>query len=155
MQYVVRFLGTLGRYGMLWAEELGQMSFLVRRTARSLPRMRAEPVAVQMVRFGIRAIPIVGLVNLFVGMIVAISMSGGYIVGVHMLKISPLNYIDINNNAVESKFIYHGLVMAATFGLIITIVACREGLKAAGGALGVGRATTTAVVRSIVIIIAA
>jgi phospholipid/cholesterol/gamma-HCH transport system permease protein len=248
MDFVVRFLGALGRSGAGWAEEFGQMGLLVQRTARYVPRMRTEPVAVQMIRFGIRAIPIVALVNLFVGMILAVSMSellisynavsqtakivavamtrelgplmtglvmagfagaaiaaeiatmnvneeilalessalspvrflvlprmvgvmvmmmcltliadvvgmfGGYVVGVYMLDIPPLNYIQINNDSVEWWDIPKGLIKAAAFGLIIAVVACRQGLKASGGALGVGRATTTAVVHSIVIIIAA
>ena len=248
MAFVGRFFGALGRTGAVWAEELGQMAFLVHKTARTLPRIRPEPVAIQMIRFGIRAIPIIAIVNLFVGMIVAVSMSamliklnaisqtakivavavtrelgplmtglvmsgfagaaiaaeiatmnvneeilaletsalspirflvlprmlgvmtmmmcltliadvmgmaGGYAVGVWMLDIPPLRYIDINNTSVQWEDIPKGLLKAATFGLIITAVACRQGLKANGGALGVGRATTTAVVNSIVIIIAA
>lgn len=248
MDIVLKFLGALGRTGSVWAEEFGQMGFLVQRTVKAMPRMRPEPVAVQMIRFGIRAIPIVSLVNLFVGMIVAVSMSemliqlnavsrtaqivavavtrelgplmtglvlsgfagaaiaaeiatmnvneeilaleagalspirflvlprmlgvmammmcltliadilgmvGGYIVGVYMLEIPPLNYIQINNDSVKWPDIPKGLIKAAAFGLIITVVACRQGLKASGGALGVGRATTTAVVHSIIIIIAA
>lgn len=248
MEMVMRFLGVLGRKGAVWAEEFGQMGYLVQKTMRVLPRMRPEPVAVQMIRFGIRAIPIVALVNLFVGMILAVSMSemlisfnavsrtaqivavavtrelgplmtglvmagfagaaiaaeiatmnvneeilaleagalspirflvlprmigvmvmmmcltliadiigmfGGYIVGVVMLDIPSGRYIQINNESVMWSDIPRGLIKAAAFGLIITVVACRQGLKANGGALGVGRATTTAVVHSIVIIIAA
>jgi phospholipid/cholesterol/gamma-HCH transport system permease protein len=245
---VFRFLGAVGRTGAHWADEFGQMGRLVQKTARTLPRLHTEPVAVQMIRFGVRAIPIVSLVNLFVGMIVAVSMSelliklnalprtaeivaiavtrelgplmtglvmsgfagaaiaaeiatmtvneeilaleagalspirllvmprmagvmammmcltliadvlgmtGGYIVGVGLLDIPPGHYIQINNAAVEWGDIPKGLVKAAAFGMIITVVACRQGFKANGGALGVGRATTTAVVNSIVLIIAA
>jgi phospholipid/cholesterol/gamma-HCH transport system permease protein len=248
MDAVKGLLGALGRKGATWADEVGQMGQLVRKTFGFVPKIRPEPVAVQMIRFGIRAIPIVGMVNLFVGMIVAVSMSemliqlnavsrtaqivavavtrelgplmtglvmsgfagaaiaaeiatmnvneeilaleagalspvrflvlprivgvmtmmmcltliadvlgmfGGYIVGVFMLDIPSLKYIDINNYSVKWPDIPKGLVKAASFGMIITIVACRQGLKANGGALGVGRATTTAVVHSIVIIIAA
>jgi len=248
LEIVKGFLGTLGRKGAVWAEEFGQMGFLVQKTLKLLPRMRPEPVAVQMIRFGIRAIPIIALVNLFVGMIVAVSMSemlisinavnrtaqivavavtrelgplmtglvmagfagaaiaaeiatmsvneeilaleagalspirflvlprligvmimmmcltliadvvgmfGGYLVGVFMLDIPPLQYIQINNESVEWGDVPKGLIKAAAFGMIITVVACRQGLKATGGALGVGQATTTAVVNSIVIIIAA
>src|SRR5437764_14884481 len=75
MDFVVRFLGALGRSGALWAEDFGEMGLLVQRTIKALTRMRPEPVAVQMIRFGIRAIPIVCLVNLFIGMILAVSMS--------------------------------------------------------------------------------
>lgn len=248
MGFVSRFFGFLGRSGILWADELGQMGRLVQRTLFSLPRMRPEPIAVQMLRFGLRAVPIICMVNLFVGMIVAVSMSttlqefnavsrtaeivaiavtkelgplmtglmmsgfagaaiaaeiasmnvneeilalevgalspirflvlprvvgvmsmmmcltliadvmgmaGGYVVGTRLLNITPLKYIEINNASVDWQDIPKGLIKAAAFGAIITIVACRQGLSAEGGALGVGRATTTAVVRSIVCIIAA
>jgi phospholipid/cholesterol/gamma-HCH transport system permease protein len=248
MDFVLRILGLIGHVGAICAEEIGQMGLLVRQTAQVTPRIRPEPVAVQMIRFGIRAIPIICLVNLFVGMIVAVSMSeilislnavqrtaqivavsvtrelgplmtglmmcgfagaaiaaeistmsvneeilalevgalspvrflvlprvvgvmvmmmcltliadimgmlGGYIVGVHMLDIPPLHYLRINNESVKWPDIPKGLVKAAAFGLIITVVACHQGLKASGGALGVGRATTRAVVLSIVFIIAA
>src|SRR4051794_40464489 len=75
MEFVFKFLGAMGRTGAGWCEEFGQMGLLVRRTVKYLPQTRPEPVAIQMIRFGIRAIPIVGLVNLFVGMILAVSMS--------------------------------------------------------------------------------
>jgi phospholipid/cholesterol/gamma-HCH transport system permease protein len=84
-----------------------------------------------------------------------VGMFGGYVVGVYMLDIPPLNYIQINNDSVKWWDVPKGLIKAAAFGLIIAVVACRQGLKASGGALGVGMATTTAVVNSIVIIIAA
>jgi phospholipid/cholesterol/gamma-HCH transport system permease protein len=47
------------------------------------------------------------------------------------------------------------LIKAAAFGAIIGLVGCHEGLKTSGGAEEVGRSTTSAVVRSIVLIIAA
>ena len=50
---------------------------------------------------------------------------------------------------------YTGLIMAGVFGLLISLIACYEGLKVRGGAEGVGRATTMTVVYSIVTIIAA
>jgi phospholipid/cholesterol/gamma-HCH transport system permease protein len=48
-----------------------------------------------------------------------------------------------------------GLIMAGVFGLLISLIACHEGLRVRGGAAGVGRATTMTVVYSIVGIIAA
>jgi len=48
-----------------------------------------------------------------------------------------------------------GLIQAGVFGLLISVIACHEGLKVRGGAEGVGRATTMTVVYSIVAIIAA
>jgi phospholipid/cholesterol/gamma-HCH transport system permease protein len=48
-----------------------------------------------------------------------------------------------------------GMVQALVFGVLISLIACYEGLKVRGGAEGVGRATTMTVVYSIVAIIVA
>jgi phospholipid/cholesterol/gamma-HCH transport system permease protein len=49
--------------------------------------------------------------------------------------------------------LFGGLLKAVIFGIIITIVSCRQGMRAQGGAVGVGKATTSAVVISIVLIL--
>lgn len=51
------------------------------------------------------------------------------------------------------KDLYSGLVKAWVFGLVIGSVSCGAGLKASGGALGVGKAVRTAVVSSVVIVL--
>jgi len=48
-----------------------------------------------------------------------------------------------------------GLVKAAVFGTILSLIACHNGLKVTGGAAGVGRATTDTVVQTIVLVIIA
>ncbi|MCK4275567.1 MAG: ABC transporter permease, partial [Phycisphaerae bacterium] len=48
-----------------------------------------------------------------------------------------------------------GLIQAGVFGILISLIACHEGLKVTGGAEGVGRATTKTVVYSIVAIVIA
>ncbi len=51
------------------------------------------------------------------------------------------------------KDIYTGLVKALVFGCVIAVVSCTTGLRASGGALGVGRAVQEAVKTSILLII--
>jgi phospholipid/cholesterol/gamma-HCH transport system permease protein len=51
--------------------------------------------------------------------------------------------------------VWSGLIKAAVFGLIITAISCHAGYNAAGGARGVGMATTKAVVYSSVAILMA
>ena len=51
------------------------------------------------------------------------------------------------------KDIYSGLIKSGIFALLIALVSCHQGLSVAGGAEGVGKATTQAVVISIVLII--
>ena len=47
-----------------------------------------------------------------------------------------------------------GLVKAAVFGIVVAIIACYEGFRTEGGADGVGRVTTHAVVTSIILVFA-
>lgn len=56
------------------------------------------------------------------------------------------------NQLVPNDF-YTGLIKAGVFGLILSSIACHNGLKVTGGAAGVGRATTDTVVQTIVFII--
>ena len=58
-------------------------------------------------------------------------------------------------NQVEVSDVMTGLIKAGVFGLILSAIACHNGLKVTGGAAGVGRATTDTVVQSIVSIIIA
>ena len=47
----------------------------------------------------------------------------------------------------------YGVVKSASFGVTVALVGCRRGLRATGGAVGVGRAATSAVVYSAVLIL--
>jgi phospholipid/cholesterol/gamma-HCH transport system permease protein len=58
------------------------------------------------------------------------------------------------NQLVLSDFL-SGLIKAAVFGLILSAIACHNGLRVSGGAAGVGRATTDTVVQTIVAVIVA
>ena len=46
-----------------------------------------------------------------------------------------------------------GLVKAAVFGFIIALMGCYHGFNSSGGAQGVGRATTNAVVTALILIL--
>ena len=48
-----------------------------------------------------------------------------------------------------------GLVKAAVFGFLIALMGCYHGFNSKGGAQGVGRATTDAVVSSLILILIA
>ncbi|MCZ6735249.1 MAG: ABC transporter permease, partial [Planctomycetota bacterium] len=58
------------------------------------------------------------------------------------------------NQLIVSDFLT-GLIKAGVFGLILSSFACYHGLSVTGGAAGVGRATTSTVVQSVVAIIIA
>jgi phospholipid/cholesterol/gamma-HCH transport system permease protein len=68
---------------------------------------------------------------------------------------SYIGYWQRMRDQLEYKDFATGMVQAGVFGLLISLIACHEGLRVRGGAEGVGRATTMTVVYSIVAIIAA
>ncbi len=84
-----------------------------------------------------------------------VGMLGGMFTGVVVLDIPALLYVDGTRAAIRLGDYFTGLVKAAVFGVLIAGLACYEGLNVRGGAEGVGRATTTTVVKSIVALIAA
>jgi phospholipid/cholesterol/gamma-HCH transport system permease protein len=245
-------LEFLGRRLLGWLDLLGGSWRMIHQTAywSLFPRtsgvggLRRQSIAEQMIRVGIRAVPIVCLVNLVVGMILAVSMGGpmrelgsinavprivalaitrqlapmmtaivmcgfvgaamaaelgtmtvgeevlalqvsglnpvrflvmprmlavvvmipcltvlancmgmfgGYLVGTHLLGIGAEQYQALNMRAASAWDIVRGSFMKGPlFGVLITAVSCHEGLTVKGGAEGVGRATTRAVVVSMV-----
>jgi phospholipid/cholesterol/gamma-HCH transport system permease protein len=83
-----------------------------------------------------------------------IGMAGGFLIGVWKLGIGPTLYLRLSFEALVFKDVFSGLLKSFLFAIIISIVACYEGLMAEGGAEGVGRATTLSVVNSFIMIIA-
>ncbi len=67
---------------------------------------------------------------------------------------SSHQYIARSATVLIVKDVMTGLIKAFVFGGIIAVVGCYFGFRASGGAEGVGRATTLAVVAALVIIIA-
>ena len=80
---------------------------------------------------------------------------GGFVTGTLQLGISPTSYYHTTLLALTNKGFLTGLIKGCIFGLLISLIACYQGLsvKPAEGSEGVGRATTVTVVRSIVAIV--
>jgi len=85
----------------------------------------------------------------------AVGVLGGFLTSTVVLGINPLTYIDLTRAALTLTDYFTGLLKGGVFGAIIALLACYEGLNVQGGAEGVGRATTTTVVKSIVCLIGA
>jgi phospholipid/cholesterol/gamma-HCH transport system permease protein len=84
-----------------------------------------------------------------------LGIMGGWAVGAARLGIAPGAYLETTAEFLRAGDIVSGLVKGAVFGLIVALMGCRFGLAATGGARGVGRATTGAVVASAVLILGA
>ncbi|MCK4871617.1 MAG: ABC transporter permease [Phycisphaerales bacterium] len=83
------------------------------------------------------------------------AVGAGFVMGVMVLDLPASTYIDNTLRQVDNMDYITGLIKALVFGLEISLIACYNGLRVTGGAEGVGRATTSTVVQSIVAIILA
>jgi phospholipid/cholesterol/gamma-HCH transport system permease protein len=132
-----------GRAGAAIAAELGTMR--VTEQIDAMETLATNPVKYLVVpRFisGIVMLPAVTIIADFVGII------GGYIVTVGMFKTSSVVYWKRTWDYLEPGDIYNGLIKACFFGAAITLLSSYKGFYTSGGAEGVGKATTGAVVLS-------
>ncbi len=145
---VLTALMVTARAGSAMAAELGTMRVTEQIDALSV--MAANPVKhliVPRVLAGVFMVPLLTVVSDFCGIL------GGYFVGVHLLDINSGIFIKNITKLVDLGDIYNGLVKAACFGLILSLIGCYKGFNARGGAEGVGRATTEAVVLAAITIL--
>ncbi len=84
-----------------------------------------------------------------------VGILGGMVVAAGILQIPPSAYWIETQGSIGLADINTGLVKAVTFGLLIGLAGCLRGLQAERSAVGVGRAATSAVVTSILLIILA
>jgi len=78
---------------------------------------------------------------------------GGGLVGVTQLGVAWSAYMDNATRFAEVKDLYVGLLKAFLFGIVITMVSCREGFATTQGAVGVGMATRKAVIVSFLLML--
>jgi phospholipid/cholesterol/gamma-HCH transport system permease protein len=140
---VLSALIVTGRAGAAMAAELGTMR--VTEQIDALETLATNPVKYLIVpRFlsGIIMLPALTVITDIVGII------GGYLVTVVLLGTSSKAYMRATWDFLQIQDIYSGLAKACFFGAVFTLISCYKGFFAKGGAEGVGRATTGAVVFS-------
>jgi len=139
-----------GRAGSAMAAEIGTMR--VTEQIDALLSMAVSPVKfliVPRVLASIVVLPLLTVIADFLGIM------GGYFMGVTVLGINAGAYVANMERYVHLEDIYHGLIKAAVFGLILSVIGCYKGYTTTGGAEGVGKATTESVVLSAVLILMA
>jgi len=97
---------------------------------------------------------VISLVALTVIGDVAAVVSGG-VMTVLFLDVPSSLYVTNTLDQLQLGDFFTGLMKAAVFGLILSAIACFNGLSVSGGAAGVGRATTNTVVQTVVSVILA
>ncbi len=146
---VLAGLMVAGRIGAAMAAEIGTMS--VTEQIDALTTLSTNPfkylVAPRLIA-GVLMLPILVLVADIIGVF------GGYLVSVYKLGFNPSVYLERTWDILKPIDVISGLVKAAIFGFLISLMGCYHGYHSRGGAQGVGAATTNAVVSSSVLILA-
>lgn len=144
---VLTALMVTGRVGSSMAAELGAMR--VSEQIDALTVMAADPVKYLIsprIVSGLFMLPLLTAIANFMGIF------GGYLVAVNK-GVDPGQFVARIQEHVMVGDVVNGLIKSAVFGLILTSVGCYMGFYTKGGAEGVGRSTTTAVVASYVTIL--
>ena len=139
---VLTALMVTGRVGSAMAAEIGTMR--VTEQIDALTSLATEPVQYLIVP---RVTASVLMMPLLVIMGDAVGIYGGYLVAVQLLGANPVAYLDNSFQYLHvSDDVVSGIIKAAVFGLVFSLIACVRGYMTTGGAEGVGRSTTRAVV---------
>jgi len=145
---VLAGLMVAGRIGASMAAEIGTMR--VTEQIDALTTLSTNPIkylVVPRIIAGLTMLPLLVLVGDVIGVF------GGYVIGVFKLDFNPALYIQKTYNFLEYIDVLSGLVKAAVFGFVVTLLGCYMGYHSSGGAQGVGAATTNAVVASAILIL--
>lgn len=140
---VLTGLIVAGRAGAAMAAELGTMR--VTEQIDALETLATNPVKYLLVpRFvaGLFMLPALTTIADIIGII------GGYTVTVGLFDMSSTVYWKRTWDYLEVGDIYNGLIKSGFFGATIALISCYRGFYTTGGAEGVGKATTGAVVLS-------
>jgi phospholipid/cholesterol/gamma-HCH transport system permease protein len=145
---VIAGLMVAGRVASAMAAEIGTMR--VTEQIDALTTLSTNPfkylVAPRLIA-ATTTLPLLVLIADIIGVL------GGYIVGTQKLGFNPGMYIKNTFDFLETVDVVSGLVKAGVFGFLIALMGCYHGFHSKGGAQGVGRATTDAVVSSSILIL--
>jgi phospholipid/cholesterol/gamma-HCH transport system permease protein len=140
---VLTGLMVSGRVGSAMAAELGTMR--VTEQIDALYTLATNPIKYLIVPRFLATIIMLPILVIFADVI---GILGGYLVSVQVLGANPTLYFRRTWDFLELNDLYSGIIKAGIFGMILATISCYQGFSTQGGAEGVGRATTKAVVIS-------
>jgi phospholipid/cholesterol/gamma-HCH transport system permease protein len=141
-------LALAGRVGANIAAELGTMR--VTEQVDALETLAFDPLAFLVVP---RAVAATVMFPVVVALATAVGILSGWLTSVSLLDLSTPDFIKGLRLFYQFKDVWFALVKSMSFGLAIALIGAYHGLHTSGGAEGVGRETTSAVVRGAAVIL--
>jgi phospholipid/cholesterol/gamma-HCH transport system permease protein len=154
---MVRVMGAImtgiimaGRTGAAFAAQIGTMQ--VNEEIDALETMGISPVEFLVLPRMIALIVMMPLLCLYADLM---GILGGLIVGVGMLDINPIEYLNRTQETLTLTTLWIGLFTSLVFGVLVALSGCLRGMQCGRSASDVGYAATSAVVTGIISIIVA
>lgn len=138
---VLTGMALAGRVGANIAAEIGTMK--VTEQVDALETLAYDPVAYLVVPRVIAATVMFPVVTAFA---VVVGIGAGWITATSLLDLSNLEFEKGLKFFYQFKDLWFGLLKSASFGFAVALMGALRGLATTGGAEGVGRETTRAVV---------
>jgi phospholipid/cholesterol/gamma-HCH transport system permease protein len=130
------------------AAELGTMR--VTEQIDALVTLSTDPIKYLIVPRVLAAVIVLPLLT-FVANVIGIY--GGFLLATERLGFNAASYLRVTDQFLELDDLLSSLVKAAVFGFVIALMGCYHGFRSTGGAAGVGKATTNAVVSAFILIL--
>lgn len=145
---VLTALMVTGRVGSAIAAELGSMT-----VSQQIDAMRALGTDPTRKLVGPRLVALLVSLPLLTVIADVVGIGGGGIVATGLYGLTMDQYLSSVREGITSDDIIGGVIKPLCFGVIIASIACYKGLSTEGGTVGVGRATTRAVVLASIVVI--
>ncbi len=140
---VLTGLVLAGRVGANIAAELGTMK--VTEQVDALETLAYDPHSYLVVP---RVVAASVMFPIIVALASTLGIVSGWLTAINMLDLSTFEFFKGIKMFYQDKDVWYGLVKSISFGFVVALIGCIMGLNVRGGAEGVGRATTKAVVYS-------
>jgi phospholipid/cholesterol/gamma-HCH transport system permease protein len=154
---MVRVMGAVmaavimaGRTGAAFAAQLGTMQ--VNEEIDALKTLGISPMEFLVLPRMLALVVMMPLLCIYADIM---GILGGLVVGVGMLNLGLIEYLNQTQASLSLTYFWIGLFYSAVFGVLIALSGCLRGLQCGRSASAVGEATTSAVVTSIVAIVVA
>jgi phospholipid/cholesterol/gamma-HCH transport system permease protein len=140
---VLTALMVTGRVGAAMSAEIGTMK--VTEQIDALRALAVHPVDYLVVP---RTLAMMISMPLLVAECIGFGIAAGYFIAIFLLEVNGPYYMANMVRWTGSRDLVMGLSKAFVFGILIVFISCHKGLTSREGAVGVGRATTEAVVNA-------
>jgi phospholipid/cholesterol/gamma-HCH transport system permease protein len=137
-----------GRTGAAYAAQIGTMK--VNEEVDALTTLGVNPIDFLVTPRVIALILMMPLLTLYSSLM---GILGGTMVGLIMLDVSLVQYVQQTISAVKLNSLFGGLFKSLVYGILVALAGCQNGMACGNSAMAVGQCTTRAVVMGIVLIV--